>query len=331
MFKIYWNKIINLIIIIFQKTKDAIKYMATSSPKTMLWILFAFVVLYYPLGGAWLENIDKNTQYKQEIKAHKGSKTIQSMSFLIKRETSEYVWASNLPLIFPSYFLDNMPNYQTGIIKTIAQTANSLKNQITCPDATKEQKKISKAAKLLAYPPNIWLFSPNSKLKIAPSSVSQYRKAQKELKDTNHNIAQDICIWDKSANNLSSSILSLSSGLSKAYLDIESQIYEGGSSIVDTKADNLFYNAQGQAYGAIIMLKSLGEDYKELLVEKNIYQDWTVAINALQNAVDLSPIIVKNGDVSSQFATNHLIALAYYLAKTEVVLIKISNQLIESN
>ena len=79
------------------------------------------------------------------------------------------------------------------------------------------------------------------------------------------------------------------------------------------------------------MLKALGHDYKDLLVSEGLYQEWTTAAKALENSIELSPSIVRNGDINSQFSANHLMSMAYYLAKAEVSLEKISNQLKRNN
>ena len=45
-----------------------------------------------------------------------GSKTIAMAISLINREVNENGWVANDPFFMPRYLLDNMPNYQQGII-----------------------------------------------------------------------------------------------------------------------------------------------------------------------------------------------------------------------
>ena len=92
--------------------------------------IFAFLFLYYPIGGLIVHNIDKNLDY--EIKPNeRKSTTLELSSFLINRETDDHIWTANLPIIFPSYFLDNMPSFQLGMISAISETISALSKRIT--------------------------------------------------------------------------------------------------------------------------------------------------------------------------------------------------------
>lgn len=310
--------------------KDYVIYVFNSWPKAVIGALVLAVLLYYPLGGALVEKIDRDTNYVQSAET-KSSSTISIMNQLVNREVNQHSWTANLPLFFPSYFLDNMPNYQMGMVEAIAVVAGPVSKQIQCAEGSKANSFMTTAAELLDYPGNVWIFAPENRLKIAPSSSSQYRKARKRLNDTNEALENEVCFWHKNPQNLADIISKIQKDLNKASESLEKQINEESQSWFDTSSDDVFYNSQGKAYSYLMILKALSQDYKEVILANNLYQDWTKAIRALENAVDINPQMVRNGELNSSFASNHLISLGYYIAKAQNILIVIDNTLIGKN
>lgn len=285
--------------------------------KASAFLLLALIVLYYPLGGALNEKIDRNADFGV-IKRESSSSTLELLAALIDRETAQNIWTPNLPFLFPSYFLDNMPSFQSGIIRGVAVINKQMSRQIICPNDTKEKTYLLAANDMLDYPPNIWVF--DNSLKISPSSSNQYRKARKRIRDFNRNLETTPCIWDKNAANLNIIIKAVRNDLNTSTSELEQQMHEHDSDVFDLKADDVFYYNQGKAYAYMLSLKSLSHDYKNFLVEKNLYADWTKTIKALENATELQPRMVRNAKADSTFAANHLIGLAYYIQKAQSML-----------
>lgn len=147
-----------------------ISHLAVSWPKAFAAAVALLVLSYYPLGGLLSENIDRTPDYNLTRESEQQSLTVETMRFLINREVNENLWTANLPPFFPSYFLDNMPNYQQGIVSALAVTAAVIGEETQCPENGREKAVMNGAAELLKYPGNVWLFAPDNKLKIAPSS-----------------------------------------------------------------------------------------------------------------------------------------------------------------
>ena len=76
-----------------------------------------------------------------------------------------------------------------------------------------------------------------------------------------------------------------------------------------------------------MLLKALGFDYKQILVDTNTYSDWTILLKTLESAAQLAPTIVRNGEADSLTAPNHLTNIGFYLYKAQIILQKISQQL----
>ena len=293
----------------------AVSHAAVSWPKAFGAAVALLILSYYPLGGCLSENIDKTTDYNLTKESEQQSLTVETMAFLINREVNENLWTANLPMFFPSYFLDNMPNYQKGIVSSLAVVTSVIAKQTQCPDDVKEKTAIKEAAKLLKYPADIWLFAPDNKLKIAPSSATQYRKARKMLKDYNRLLPEGECLWSRDDIDLSGLTAAVRRDLARAAEQLETQVSEHSSDFADGKADDLFYFCQGKMYAYMLVLKSAGTDFKQVLIDGHQYENWTKIISALENGVALSPSVVRNAELDDAFAANHLIALGYYMMR----------------
>ena len=320
MLKKYAEKLAGMFGRCWQKARNRL---TISWPKLLIATTLALCVLYYPLGGLLNEKIDRGENLNLPA-GESYSRSLQAITFLINREVNDNIWTPNLPLFFPSYFLDNMPNFQTGLMSSLATSSSLLTTQINCPVEDKDIPQPAGAAKLLAYPGNVWLFAADNKLKIAPSSSSQYRKARKMWRQIDNALAANKCFWPKNDSALAELVSGVAADLGKTAQSLEQQSFEGASDWVDYQADDVFYHAAGKTYGYWQFLSALAQDYKEILVAKNLYAEWTQATNALANANAVQPLWVRNGAPGSDFLPNHLITLAYYLQKCENILIKIS-------
>jgi len=286
-------------------------------------VLIIVIALYYPLGGAWIENIDKTFGHEFKV-AENQSVTLETMSFLINREVNQHMWTPNLPLFFPSYFHDNMQNYQIGIMEAMAVVAKPVSAQVQCLNEPKAATHMTEAARLLAYPGDVWLFSPDNRLKIAPSSGSQYRRARKRLIDFNKALGNKTCVWERTPKNLSVILTRIGRDLEKSTEAMETHVMETRADWFDFRSDDIFYQMQGRAYTYALLLKSLGHDYKQVLLDNEMYASWTKLIRTLENGVELSPPIVRNGELSAVFSPNHLMTLGYYTTKAQKIILKLN-------
>ncbi len=294
-------------------------------------IIAATIVLflYYPVGGALLNNIDTSLSYEPEKTSPGQSAAVNAEIFLINREVNDNLWTPGLPFFFPSYFLDNMPNFQLGIMDSAATFASALTKVLPPLPAQEDKNTLKTAAELLHYPGTVWLFAPDGKFLPAPSSAKQYRKALLLLEKYNQALEQGIISYLPEKNSLATVLNTINASLQKSNKELEQHIREFSSAWFDNKADNLFYFNRGKAYAAYIELKALGADYKEIIVGNGLYEEWTRALYSLENASALAPAFIRNGETNSLTAPNHLISLSYNILDARIVLFKISAKLTE--
>ena len=301
-----------------------IKKIFDTWPKAFIGTVVLAVVLYYPAGGLLSEKVDRTPDYDFSSLPAEQSQGVEMAAYLINREVNEHIWTANLPFFFPASSLDNMPNFQTGIMRGLADIVKVMASQVQCANDEKAGQCLHDAAKLLSYPGNVWLFAPDNKLKTAPSSSSQYRKARKKLKDLNRALKEEKCFWVRDEYGLAAINRAVIRGLSKTANRIENEIREGSSRWTDSRADDVFYFSQGRIYAYMTVLKKLGRDYKQVLMAGNLYPEWTVMLRALQTGTELNPSVVVNGGLNAEMKANHLISLGYYVVKAENILMKIN-------
>ena len=101
---------------------------------------------------------------------------------LVDREVNQNRWVANDPWFQPGSLLDNMPNYQTGIVYAISRFAVELTDHLArVRGASQVDPDADAAAGRLKYPGNVW-FLEWSSTPVQPSSESQYRRAIEDLR-----------------------------------------------------------------------------------------------------------------------------------------------------
>lgn len=275
----------------------------------------ALICLYYTMGGLMIDSIDTSSTYRPQNQNGKLA-SVDTAAYLINREVHHKIWTPNLPFLFPSYFLDNMPNFQLGLMSTISNIVSILSHAQITSVSSSSVDTLKESAELLQYPGNVWLFSPQNKLVPAPSSATQYKKGRKKLNLFNNAISDGKVVFERSPQNLSLILKSVRKDIRSLILRTQVYVFENSSSFFDFKADDNFYFAQGKLYAYSQILRGLGLDFKTVLINYDIYPQWTTMLKLLTDASDLNPTIVRNGKLNSSVAPNHLITLNYFASET---------------
>ncbi len=277
-------------------------------------VVTLFLILYYSVGGWMVQNIDTTTDYEIRTTDNQ-SATVEVMSFLINREIRDNMWTPNLPFMFPSYFLDNMPNFQLGMFSALKTTSAALAARLERTVSAESEQPLKSAAEYLSYPGTVWMFSPTNKLVPAPSAGSQYRKARRQLLDYNQALRSESSFFYKSSADLAYLLQKIANDLWKSSSVLEGHVRENSSSLIDLKADDVFYFQKGKLYAYYWLIKALGYDYKDIIVECDVYRPLTGVLKALENGALLNPSFVRNGETDSMTAPNSLMTEGYYTVK----------------
>lgn len=314
------------------RSAQAVKEGARRSWKVFVFLILLFLLLYYPIGMIMINNIEDDTDFVPtgtNVVAG-GSHAVDMMAGLIDREININRWTANDPFFMPSAALDNMPNYQQGIISALARFGFELTDQIgRTRGSSQTDPDLQEAAGLLQYSGTKWAWDPTVSLLPTAASEEQYEKARSSLISYNKRLAEGKAVFEKRADNLLATLDRIALDIGSSTATIDKHIDENSGQIIDFKADDIFYGVKGQAYGYYLLLKALSQDYETLIKERGLTNAWAQMLASLKSVIDLDPIIVVNAVPDSQFLPNHLTAQGFYILRARTQLQEISNILLK--
>lgn len=295
--------------------------------------LVVVILFYYPIGMLIVSRVDDNPDFMPSganAIGEGGSQAVAMMAALIDREVNENSWTANDPFFQPGAMLDNMPNYQTGIVSALARFSFEMTDQVGRSRGSSEADvDLQKAAGLLQYPGDVWIWNPSVSLAIKASSESQYREARRALIRYNARLSKGNATFERRSDNLMATLERFASDLGSQSAVLDTEVREHSHDLIDTNADDVFYNTKGKLYGYYMILKGLGEDFAPVIKERGLEKNWAQMLDTFREAAALSPWIVVNGAPDAQFAPSHLAAQGFYLLRARTQLREIANVLLK--
>jgi hypothetical protein len=284
------------------------------------------LALYYPVGMAWVHTIDDSPDFAPTEVPPGASRTVALMIGLIDRETVTHAWVANDPFFLPGFMLDNMPEFQQGIVAALARFAVELGDQIArTRGSSQSDPDLERAAGLLKYPGDVWLIDFKTSWLPTASSDSQYLSAARALANYNRRLAAGEATFERRADNLIAVIDRMAADLGSSSAVIDRQIIVGRDAWIDTRADNVFYGVKGRLYAYALIMRELGEDYRQLLKDRDVSSAWAQTLDSFREAAALDPLIVMNGAPDGLFSANHLAVQGFYLLRARIQLREISS------
>ncbi|WP_339634440.1 DUF2333 family protein [uncultured Sneathiella sp.] len=311
---------------------DAIKEGAKRSWKVFALLILLFLILYYPIGMITINNIEDDTSFVPTGKnvVAGGSHAVDMMAGLIDREINVNRWTANDPFFMPSAALDNMPNYQQGIISALARFGFELTDQIgRTRGSSQTDPDLQEAAGLLQYSGTKWAWDPTISLLPTAASEEQYEKARNSLIDYNKRLAEGNAVFERRADNLLATLDRIALDMGSSTATIDQHVDENSGGFIDFQADNIFYGVKGQSYGYYMLLKALSQDFESLIKERGLTNAWAQMLDSFKYVIDLDPFIIVNAAPDSQFLPNHLTAQGFYVLRARTQLQEISNILLK--
>ncbi|MCF6195849.1 MAG: DUF2333 family protein [Emcibacter sp.] len=301
--------------------------------KRILVIFALFVFFYYLIGMVLVEKIDtdKNFAAAQLTESTAGSYVVAMSAAMIDREVNRHAWISNDPWFKPGSLLDNMAHFQKGVIAANAIFAIELKDQLSRMRGSSQlDKNLTQVASGINYAPDRWYWDPSVSifLFVAPAE-KQYNNALKNLKLYNSRLAAGEATFERRTDNLLSTLDKFSLDLGSASDAIAQKIDNGIGCVLDTKADDLFYDVKGRSYAYWLLLKGLRVDFSKVIADKDIGSSWDLLEQSLSRLIDLDPMIVSNCDPDAFLFQNHIAAQGFYLLRARTRLKEITNILLK--
>lgn len=292
-----------------------------------------FLIAFYFVGGMVLiHTIDDDLKFTPAAanKTTGGSRTVEVVAGLIDREINDHRWTPNDPFFMPAALLDNMPNYQQGVISALARFSFELTDQIgRTRGSSQTDPDLQQAAGLLQYAGDVWSWDPAVSLLPTASSEKQYEKARTALISYNERLAEGRAVFETRGDNLQATLNRIALDIGSSTAVIDKHIAENSGAYIDFTADDLFYGFKGQTYAYYMILTALSADYESLIRERELGNAWGQMLQSFKSVVELDPYVISNAKTDGQLFPNHLAVQGFYILRARAQLREISNILLK--
>lgn len=292
--------------------------------------ILALLLLYYPVGMVWINRIDDDTSFTAPAIKDGESRAVAITAALIHREVDVNRWTANDPFFLPAAALDNMPNFQQGIIAALSRFVIEMVDHIgRTRGSSQADPDLVVAAGLLKYPGTVWVFDPSVSWMPTASSERQYRSARRHLLAYNVRLGAGKAVFERRADNLLTTLGRFAADLGSSSATLAQRVQKDSGRFIDFQADDIFYNVKGRLYAYYLLIRALGVDYSKVIAEKEIGPSWRQLLDSLKAAAQLDPWVVVNGAPDSQFRPSHLASQGFYLLRARTQLKEITNILLK--
>lgn len=283
---------------------------------------------WFVIGSYWVQTIDDDLAFTPPAPVEGGSSAVNMAVALIEREVETHGWTANDPFFMPGALLDNMPNYQKGIIYAMSRFAVEMSDQIgRARGSSQVDPDLDRAAGLLRYPGDRWIIDFAASWAPVSSAETQYRSAANALRNYNQRLADGDAVFERRADNLMNTLDRIAGDLGSSSALIREHLATQGGWIIDLTADDIFYQNKGRLYGYYMLLDSLGRDFPDVIADAGLVTVWSEMLNSLREGAALAPIAVISGAPDSQLLPSHLAAQGFYLLRARTQLREVTSVL----
>ncbi|MEX1108797.1 MAG: DUF2333 family protein [Dongiaceae bacterium] len=292
--------------------------------------LLILMLLYYPVGMIVMHKIDDDPAFDALDVPEGASHAVALAADLVEREVDVSGWRANDPIFLPSAALDNMPNFQQGIMAAMARFAVEMTDQIgRARGSSQADPDLEKAVGLLKYSGTIWIFDFATSWAPTASSEQQYREGVRRLRAYNERLAAGRASFEPRADNLLATLERIAADLGSASAEIDQRVLQGGGVLFDFTSDDVYYRAKGKLYGYALLIRALKRDFADVIAERSLGTVWAEMEESLFAAAELQPWMVVNGSPESQLLPSHLASQGFFLLRARVQMREIANILLK--
>jgi Uncharacterized protein conserved in bacteria (DUF2333) len=303
---------------------------ATATGGRWIWrwgwrILLVIVLLYYPVGALIIHNIDDDPQFAARNVAPGESNAVAVAAELVTREVDVHSWTPMLPFFTPAGILDNMPNYQRGIMAALGRFSTELMDQLgRTRGSSQTDRDLEQARGFLNEQPNVWIWQPSVSIWPSATSAQKYRAGRDKLLSYNKRLAAGQAVFERRADNLQALLDRIANDHGSDSAVIDQHIVEQAGNLFDMRCDDIFYFNKGRLYANYLLMRELGKDFESVIREKGLTNAWTATVETFRVAAELHPWIVWNGYPDGLLLPNHLAAQGFYLLRARTQLREIT-------
>ena len=284
------------------------------------------LVIYYPLGALIVENIDDDAQFAPQGVAPGESRAVAIAADLVSREIDVHQWTPMQPFFVPAAILDNMPNFQRGIMAALGRFSTEMMDQVgRTRGSSQVDRDLEQARGFLNEQPNIWIWQPSVSVMPTATSAQKYRAGRDKLIAYNKRVAAGQAVFERRSDNLQALIDRIANDIGSDSAVSAQHIVERGGDLFDLQCDDIFYFNKGRLYASYLLLRELGSDFQNVVRDRDLTNAWHGMVETFRIAAELHPWVVWNGYPDGLLVPNHLAAQGFYLLRARTQLREISS------
>lgn len=297
--------------------------------KIALGVVAALFLLFW-IVFFWQYSIDDDPNVAPNPAFAGGSAAVAMAATLMDRQIHYAIWAPNKPWFYPIAHSTNMTNYQRGVQYATARWA------VEMSDLLGRERGSGEADRDLITASGRFKFDPSAFL--LPSAKKQYEEGIAALVAYNQRLAAGQAKYDKIASNLSVFLDRISKDLGsqsatieltvltpsdltdaeKAHLsDTQRAVLSSNGGYFDSRATATFFATKGRMYAYYMLLKAMGEDYHDVLIEKNALQHWDNMLLSLRSGATLHKFFIANGAPASYVVPSDIAMQGFFLLRAD--------------
>ena len=244
----------------------------------------------------------------------------------------------------PSVFLDDMPNWEFGVLVQIRDLARALRNDISRSQSQSvEDPDLAIAEPQFNFDSNSWLFpATETEYRTATDALYGYlgRLADPQQQDAQFfaradNLREWVALIEKRLGGYSQQ-LSASVGQMRINTDLAGDADAEQSTATPSQRevrtpwleiDDRFHEARGASWALVHFLRAAEVDFRGVLEKKNALVSLRQIIRELEATQDTvwSPMILNGSGFG--FVANHSLVMASYISRANAALIDLRNLL----
>lgn len=288
-------------------------------------LLLVLAILYYPVGALVVQDIDDDPQFQARGVTAGESRAVATAADLVTREVDVHTWTPMMPFFMPSGLLDNMPNFQRGIMAALGRFSTELMDQLgRIRGSSQTDRDLEQARGFLNEQPNIWIWQPSVSFWPSATSAQKYRAGRDKLQSYNRRLASGQAVFERRADNLQALIDRIANDHGSDSAVIDQHMIEKAGDLFDARCDDIFFFNKGRLYANYLLLRELGNDFENVIRERGLTTAWNGTVETFRIAAQLDPWVVWNGYPDGFLIPNHLAAQGFYLLRARTQLREIS-------
>lgn len=313
---------------------------------TSIILVMLIMILWWDRSPSDFDPVEQAKQHaienhQQLVTGYASTSTLIALAHSLLDKPGGYLSNDVMP---PSIWMDNVPNFEFGVLVQIRDYARALRNDISRSQSQSlEDPDLAIAEPQFNFNSDSWMFPPTeSEYRKGISALESYlaRLSNTEQDDAQFyaradNLAAWLAIVEKRLGSLSQR-LSASVGQIRINTDLAgdpdaNQSTPTPSELITqtpwTKIDDVFYETRGTAWALIHLLKATEHDFSDILVKKNALISLRQIIRELEASQEAiwSPVIL-NGSGFGLIA-NHSLVMASYISRANAAIIDLRSLL----